>query len=129
MSDRNKQLIAYFLLLCLSITLLPLIPLHSHEEDTHRCELNEDIENNLCHVTIYHSDYQDYQCDHDRHFSKTSEDCDFCEYLSSRRQLITFEDYQIILNTPCLELAETQEPSVVVSNSDQRHLGRAPPVS
>ncbi len=124
----NKQFIAYFLLLCLAITLLPSNPFHTHEEEVHHCELNAELEKNACHVRVYHSEYQEERCEHNHHFSKASENCDFCKYISSRRQLITFDDYQIALISPFLELPESKELSFIISNTNKRILGRAPPV-
>jgi len=128
MRKRNEQLIAYFLLLCLSLTLLPSTPFHSHEEASHLCEINEELEQNTCHVSVYHNEYQENHCEHNHHFSKSVEDCDFCEYVNSRRQLFTFNDYQFLLIPPFTELHESQVFPYVNSNRDTRILGRAPPI-
>jgi len=128
MRKRNKQFIAYFLLLCLSTTLLPSNFFHSHEEGLHLCEINGQLEKNSCHVSVYHSDYQESRCEHNRHFSKSLEDCDFCKCISLRRQLIVFNNYQLVLITPFLELSESQELSFITSNSTECILGRAPPI-
>ena len=125
---RNKQFIAYFLLLCLATTLLPSSSFHSHEEESHFCEIQAEIEKNLCHVSIYHSDYQENLCEHNRHFSESDQDCDFCKYISSRRQLITFKDYLFDLKTAYLELPESQGLSFTTTSANGHILGRAPPI-
>ncbi len=127
MRKRNKQFIAYVLLLCLSITLLPINPFHNHEEESHSCEINTELEKNSCHLTVYHSESQENHCEHDHHFSKSSEDCEFCEYINTRRQLFAFNDFQFILIPPFIELEESQELLFINSNRDELILGRAPP--
>ncbi len=128
MRKRNKQLIAYFLLLCLSMTLLPSSAFsHNHKEESHSCEINTELEKNACHLSVYHSEFQENHCEHERHFSKSTEDCDFCEYINSRRQLLAFNEYEIVLITPHIELVESQTLLIVHSNRDEPILGRAPP--
>ncbi len=129
MRKRNKQFIAYFLLLCLSTTLLPSSTFfHNHEEESHLCEIGEELEKNTCHVTIYHNEYQENHCEHNHHFSKSVEECEFCEYISSRRQLFTFSDDQLVLITSFIEPSESLILSFKSSNCNERIQGRAPPI-
>lgn len=86
MMSQVKSLVAYFLLLCITVSIIPLNLLHHHEEENLVCDpTNLSKENDLCHQTIYHADsIPDIQCDHHTHIDKDQDQCEFCQLLTTR---------------------------------------------
>jgi len=91
----TNQFIACFLLLCFSVTIVPLsfIHEHSHEhsEEIH-CNINDEIHSDdACHFSLYHNVLTESHCNHKAHFTDYKLDCEFCKMLNSQR-----DDYGII---------------------------------
>ena len=81
-----KTFVAYFLLLCITVSIIPLNLLHHHEREEIPCNpANLSEENDLCHQTIYHSfSFENIPCDHQCHIEKEQEHCEFCQLLTTR---------------------------------------------
>ena len=86
MKNQVKTYIAYFLILCVTVSIVPLNLIHHHESFEIVCaELDPTEENNPCHQTLYHSaSFDDALCEHTTHLKKEVEDCEFCELLTTR---------------------------------------------
>ena len=89
MSNQFKIYISYFLILCITVSLIPLNLLHHHESPDIVCvDLDSSIESDPCHQEIFHSNaFTDFQCDHNTHLDRETEHCEFCELLTTRHSL------------------------------------------
>ena len=105
MNRLANQLISYLLLLCISATVIPLNLLHHHEEETHCDITNAVLENDPCHISIYHTNKsQKPHCEHKTHIDKEHNHCEFCKFItSSRVKYTTNKRYSLIPN----QLSET----------------------
>jgi hypothetical protein len=85
----SNQLIAFFLLLCLTVTIVPLNTFHKHFHDhseKHHCDINDKVHSdNACHFSLYHNQLEEKHCDHNAHFSGYEIECEFCKMLNSQR--------------------------------------------
>ena len=94
MKNLTNQFIAGLLLLCFSVTIVPLNFLHEHShehlsEETH-CELNDKIHtDDACHFTIFHNTITENHCSHKSHFTANELECDFCKNSTSQREVYT----------------------------------------
>lgn len=103
-NNLKKQLIAYFLLLCISVNIAPSVVFHDHQhdKDSHCDSDNQEIENNPCHVSLYHSeDLQKKHCEHDFHFQNDSSECKACKFISSNTSQFIHSE---ITSTPSVSL-------------------------
>ena len=110
MKSAKNQFISYFLLLCISATIIPLNILHNHKEETHCDKTNPTLENNPCHISSYHaSDFQKPHCEHKSHIDKEHNHCEFCKFITSHRHDYTAtKQYSIVhdLSSQALLIAE-----------------------
>ncbi|MDB4534522.1 hypothetical protein N9242_06580 [Vicingaceae bacterium] len=95
MKNLTNQLIAFFLLLCFAVTIVPLNTFHNHShnhsEKTH-CDINDEIHSDdACHFSLYHNQLEEKHCDHNAHFSDNDVECELCKMLNSQR-----DDYSIL---------------------------------
>jgi len=96
----TNQLISYLLLLCISVTIVPLNLLHHHKEEAHCDKSNNELENNLCHISSYHAHELDKaHCEHKTHFNKKHEHCEFCKIITvNRNKYVANSHYSFIPN-------------------------------
>jgi len=79
-------LISSVLLLCISVTIVPLNLLHQHKAETHCDKTNRKLENSPCHISTYHSsDLTKIHCQHKNHLEKKHSHCKFCKFLNTNR--------------------------------------------
>ena len=81
-----NQFISFLLLLSISATVIPL-NFHHHEEEI-PCDItNIALENDPCHISIYHSvNVGENHCDDESHLSERYAECEFCKFINSLRQ-------------------------------------------
>ena len=87
MKKITNKIIACFLLLCFSVTIVPLNFLHEHDhtEETH-CDINDEIHSdNACHFSFFQSEFSESHCSHQAHITEYELDCEFCKILNSQR--------------------------------------------
>ena len=89
MKNLTNQFIACFLLLCFTVTIVPLNFIHEHNhehaEETH-CDINDEIHSDdACHFSLYHNKLTENHCEHKAHFIAYELDCEFCKVLNSQR--------------------------------------------
>ena len=85
MNRLGKQFTAYLLLMCLALSFVPWNLLHHHKEEISCVRIDESVENDPCHRSIFHlNDLQDLQCDHKIHIDKKHDHCEFCKFIASR---------------------------------------------
>lgn len=126
--NKTKQIfVGYFLLICLSATLIPFSLLHHHENEDHCHEINIKDESVLCHNKVYHKDIQEQTCDHNTHFSDWHDGCELCQFLITKRN-------QYTANKSKTPTAFTYSVDYFETNFSYYHridtysiLGRAPP--
>lgn len=94
MNRLANKLISYLLLLCISVTVIPFSALHHHEEETHCDITNVALENDPCHISIYHAnEIQKPHCEHKSHIDEINIECEFCKYvLSTRHTYIKYKN-------------------------------------
>jgi hypothetical protein len=85
----SNQLIAFLLLLCFAVTIVPLNFIHehshSHSEEAH-CDINDKVHSDdACHFSLYHNQLEEKHCDHNAHISDNDVECEFCKMLNSQR--------------------------------------------
>ena len=113
------QITAYLLLLCLLATVLPFNLLHHHEEEA-VCDLkNPVLENDPCHISIYHSnDAKSHACNHETHIQNNQVECNFCKFFHSlRNQKYTTGTKFSVIHTPQI-LKATPNHTVAVFKTD-----------
>jgi len=124
-----KLTATYFLLLCILATLIPVNLLHQHIESLHCDITNVDIENDPCHASIYHKQDKKSFCKHNSHLTEIHDKCEFCKFLTPRRnQYSTFLFYQ----SSIIPILVSQDFLINQESFIQQHfsssiLGRAPP--
>lgn len=103
MKSLGKQILAYLLLLCIAVSAFPWDILHHHEEEISCENLEEDLENDLCHQKIFHTnELQDNHCDHQTHIDREQDHCEFCKFITSRHnnyvvpQIFTFHEIDVV---------------------------------
>ncbi len=90
MKNLTNQLIAFLLLLCFAVTIVPLNFIHqhshSHLEEAH-CEINDKLHSDdSCHFSLYHNQLEEKHCAHKAHFSENEIECEFCNMLNFQRE-------------------------------------------
>ena len=95
MKNLTNQLIAFLLLLCYAVTIVPLNFIHehshNHSEEVH-CDINDKVHSDdACHFSLFHNQLKEKHCDHNAHISENEIGCEFCEILNSQRV-----DYSIL---------------------------------
>lgn len=77
-----SQLIAYFFLLCMTASVVPLNLFHHHVEESH-CDLtNAALESDPCHLSIYHANaVGKHKCNHDAHLLPDYAQCELCKVI------------------------------------------------
>ena len=108
MKNPVKSYIAYFLLLCITVSIIPLNLFHHHESAEIICVNPESAEEqNPCHQVVFHSsNLQDVQCDHPMHLDREVEHCEFCELLTTRHNTYPPTIFDWI--TPIFQYGEEQ---------------------
>ncbi len=127
MKHLYKQIISYFLLLCIAVTIIPLTPTQGYEDNS-QCDLtNLAIENNPCHISCYHAnDLTKKRCNHNAHFIK--ERTEFKNYIRLQREPYLFTKcYNIVTFFYSTELGSL-EIFILPVTQFKAFLGRAPPV-
>ena len=125
-----RQLVAYFLLLCISATVVPFNLLHyheEHEEDIH-CDVSNIVaENDPCHISIYHGQNQEDKCEHTTHLSDVQDDCERCKFLTTQRHQYIANEHCAVIPIVLSQDFLITEASFLVRSSSNSTLGRAPP--
>lgn len=81
-----KQLIPYFLLLCISVSVVPFNLFHQHREEEIHCDISDAEHNNdHCHLSIYHAHEIENLCEHKSHINETDYHCALCDFITSHR--------------------------------------------
>lgn len=91
MKNLTNQLIAFFLLLCFAVTIVPLNFIHehshSHSEEIY-CDINDQVHSDdACHFSLYHNQLEEKHCEHKAHISENEIECEFCKMLNSQREI------------------------------------------
>ncbi|MGB0887087.1 MAG: hypothetical protein ACPGSL_03095 [Vicingaceae bacterium] len=89
MKNLTNKIIAFFLLLCFAVTIVPLNTFHkhthTHAEETH-CDINDKVHSDDgCHFSLYHNQIEEKHCDHNAHILTYEIECEFCKVLNSQR--------------------------------------------
>jgi hypothetical protein len=123
-----SNLIAYFLLINFIVgALLPLNLLHSHFEASNFIHDDMTIENDPCHVAIYHKTSLRNQCEHKTHISKHKEVCNDCTGVNNRRMYVTLEYQHGLSIVMCNKTYSTSKFLPISLHTNESYLGRAPP--
>ena len=91
MKNLTNQIIAFFLLLCFVVTIVPLNFIHehshSHTEEIY-CDINDNVHSeDACHFSLYHNQLEEEHCKHKAHISENEIECEFCKMLTSKREI------------------------------------------
>lgn len=85
MNHQVKTIIAYFLILCVTVSIIPLNLLHHHDEDQIACEKGSaDAENPCSQIVNFQAQSIDFECEHQTHLDSEQEHCEFCKLLTTR---------------------------------------------
>lgn len=130
MNRTFRHIVSVLLMLCFIATLVPTSIFHHHEAFLQCHETDVSLEKNPCHVTTFHAISSDTHCEHDFHFTKTFDTCEFCKIVTPRRyyfDLINQNEWDIV---PLLILPDflTGYEYFKISKVSSSVLGRAPPV-
>ena len=99
MNKVYSQIATYFLLLCMLAAIIPVNFFHQHIEKSHCDKTDASLENNPCHISVYHQQLNEENCEHTSHFSDFDEACELCKFLSPRRFYFTaFSIYEYKLS-------------------------------
>ena len=95
MKNLTNQLIAFLLILCFAVTIVPFNFIHehthshAHAEESH-CDINDKIHSDdACHFSLYHNQLEEKHCDHKAHISENEVECELCDMLNSQREHYT----------------------------------------
>ena len=129
MSSSRKKWISYALLLCMALIVFPMNSLHAHEKEEAPCHDHFELAVDACHVSIFHNATDLEHCDHKEHMVDSVEDCELCDFVTSRKI-----DFAVISSTSNLTIAVQQSNSDFVDEAVQQTSkatlqGRAPPVT
>ena len=123
-----SNLIAYFFLISfIAGDLFPLNLIHNHLKVSNVIHNDMTIENNPCHIAIYHNTSLKSQCEHKTHISKHQEVCNDCTGTNNRRFYFTLEYYQGLPIVMRKKTYSTSKFLPISLNTNQSYLGRAPP--
>lgn len=85
MKQQVKTIIAYFLILCVTVSIIPLNLLHHHDDDQIACENGPADAENPCSPTLsFQAQSIDFECEHQTHLDREQEHCEFCKLLTTR---------------------------------------------
>lgn len=84
-----NQIIAFILLLCFAVAIVPLNMVHDHSHDHSEkahCDINDEVHSDdACHFSLYHNQLEEKHCTHKAHFSENEMECELCKMLNSQR--------------------------------------------
>ena len=129
MNKTTRHIVSYLLLLCITATLIPINLFHQHEESLHCDITNIDAESDPCHISIYHVQDVTHSCEHKSHINEVEDKCNFCKFLTPRRdQFVTVWYYENTI-APILISEDflIKQESFIQQNFSNSILGRAPP--
>ncbi|MDJ0646935.1 MAG: hypothetical protein QNJ57_13220 [Flavobacteriaceae bacterium] len=113
----------------MAIVLFPLDSLHSHEKDAQQCHDHFELEIDLCHVSIFHNESKENQCEHEQHFVDSVDECELCKYISLRKLEISLNHTSLDLDTLDFESNLKGYSSLLPCQLSNYILGRAPPLA
>ncbi len=134
MKNIKNQLIAFSLLLCFAVTIVPLNfsheHTHGHSEKSH-CDKDDLIHSDdACHFSLYHNVLTENHCEHKAHFTDFELDCELCKILNNQRvdyAILKQQKKQIQANFSklvALNFEQLQQSfSVLVFNKASPYLG------
>lgn len=123
-----KYLLSYLLLLCISVTVFPFNILHHHKEDIHCDVSNERLENDPCHISIYHpNESQKPCCDHKAHVDKEITICEFCKFLTSHWHIYTANKHYSLIPALHVEASIAFENPFFPNTFSKAIFSRGPP--
>jgi len=111
------------------IMLFPFSIFHNHQENAHiACNEDIEIENDLCHISIFHNESLKEQCKHESHLSNLEESCEFCKFISRRFQFTT-EESSSISSLEFSSITRKKNSIFITRHSNKSTQGRAPPTT
>jgi hypothetical protein len=123
-----SNLITYFLLISfITGYLLPLNLIHNHLEASNFIHDDMIIENDPCHVAIYHKSSLKNRCEHKTHVSKHQEVCNDCTGINNRRFYFTLGYQHVLSIITCNKTYSTSQFLPIPLYTNESYLGRAPP--
>lgn len=129
-SNIKKQLTCYFLLLCLSVTIVPFNQLlHHHDNDVY-CDLSDEtLENDPCHIASHHSsNVEKPHCEHKAHFEKAHAFCEVCKIVIPDRHIYVKNIYYPSFTLSFTKTLAIFDKSFFYDSYSKKNANRGPPV-
>ena len=124
-----RELITYFLLLCMMATVVPANLLHHHEEDGHCHGVSAAVDHEEHVYNCGHTATDHCPCEHESTVSETHEECLLCKsLLTENNQFTPLTASEYILSLPSSSKV-TLFRSAELRPSVGAIQGRAPPVA
>lgn len=113
----------------MALILFPSELVHGHETTENHCDDHFSIEADLCHISVYHSSSSENHCEHDEHFVDSVEECELCDYITSRKIEIFLNSKSLTLEFITNKTTESCGQLIATTPLIDSKLGRAPPSS
>ena len=114
--------------LCLAVVVIPPNVFHHHKESDLTCRSSDiTIENDLCHISVYHpKEVTRKHCNHKNHINHKVSKCEFCKFLTSSKTMSILDESYLKWLPIKIDFYLTPAPKIglPVLTSD---FGRAPP--
>jgi hypothetical protein len=86
------RVLIMLLIAAVSIGSIPVFSFHDHHEET--CdENNAALENDPCHISIYHHLVSDKGCDHQKHIDTKKVECKLCKVVTGHYEAAIITDH------------------------------------
>lgn len=131
MNKAYIHILSYFLLLSYFATIIPFNIFHHHDIFQHCSNANLELENDPCHVSIYHEQSKKQKCNHRHHLTNFHNVCNFCKVLIPKRYHYTstsFDYSEVKIQISSSQSLSVADDSIIYGILDTSILGRAPPL-